>query len=123
MEIKGGNMKNVLVVLLMLIMTVFSTEKLKSGSFKSALSDKYGLPLDDGTYKVTFKFYDSSKDGVLLDEEIKLVKCKDGICLADLKSLQKLAKDGYDVIWIGVKTDNIPETTFRIKKYLDRQIN
>lgn len=122
MGTKGGKMKKVLLVLMVFAVALFSADKLKSGNFKSALSDRYGLPLDDGTYKVTFKLYDSSKDGVLLDEEVKLVKCKDGLCLAELKSLQKLAKDGYSVVWIGIKTDNLPETTFRIKKFLDKQV-
>ena len=115
-------MKRILVILLMLAVVVFGVEKMKNRNFKSTLSDKYGLPLDDGTYKVTFKFYDSSKDGVLLEEEVKLVKCEDGICIAELESLQKLAKDGYTIIWIGIKTDNIPESVFRIKKYLDKPI-
>jgi hypothetical protein len=122
METKGGEMKKVIVILLVLAAVAFGLEKMKSQDFKSTLSDKYGLPLDDGTYKVTFKFYDSSKDGILLDEEVKIVKCKDGLCLAELKSLQKLAKEGYDIVWIGIKTDNIPETSFRIKKYLDKQL-
>ncbi len=122
METKEEMMKKVLVILLMLAVVVFGVERLKPSNFKSALSDKYGLPLDDGTYKVTFKFYDSSKDGVLLEEEVKLVKCKDGICIAELKSIQKLVRDGYDVVWIGIKTDNIPESTFRIRKYLDKPI-
>ena len=106
----------------MLVVVVFGMERLKPSNFKSALSDKYGLPLDDGTYKVTFKFYDSSKNGVLLEEEVKLVKCEDGVCNAELKSLKKLVKDGYDVVWIGIKTDNIKESTFRIKKYLDKPV-
>ena len=113
-------MKKVLVILLVLAAVVFGVGRMKSVNFKSALCNKYGLPLDDGTYRVTFKFYDSSKEGILLEEEIKLVKCKDGICITDLKSLQKLAKDGYDVVWIGIKTDNIPESSFRIRKYLDK---
>lgn len=123
METKGGKMKKVIVILLVLAAVIFGAAKMKSQDFKSTLSDKYGLPLDDGTYKVTFKFYDSSKDGILLEEEVKLVKCKNGICLATLISLQKLAKNGYKIVWIGIKTDNIPETTFRIKKYLDLQLN
>ena len=115
-------MKKVLVVLLMLAVVVFGVERMKNQNFKSTLSDKYGLPLDDGTYQVTFKFYDSSKDGILLEEEVKLVKCKDGICIAELKSLARLANNGYDVVWIGIKTDNIQESAFRIKKYLDKPV-
>ncbi len=106
----------------MLAVVVFGVERMKTQNFKSTLSDKYGLPLDDGTYKVTFKFYDSSKDGILLEEEVKLVKCDDGICVTELKSLQKLVKDGYNVVWIGIKTDNIKESTFRIKKYLEKPV-
>lgn len=120
MEAKEEMMKKILVILLMLAAVAFSVERMKDQSFKSALSNKYGLPLDDGTYRVTFKFYDSSKDGILLGEEVKLIKCKDGICIANLKSLQKLANNGYDVVWIGIKTDNIRESFFRIKKYLDK---
>ena len=116
-------MMKVLVILLMLTVVVFGVGRMKTQNFKSTLSDKYGLPLDDGTYRVTFKFYDSSKDGVLLEEEVKLVKCKDGICIAELKSLQKLVRDGYDVVWIGIKTDNIPESTFRVRNYLDKTVN
>ena len=106
----------------MLATVAFSTQRMKDQSFKSALSNKYGLPLDDGTYRVTFKFYDSSKDGILLKEEVKLVKCEDGICIAKLESLPKLVKDGYSVVWIGIKTDNIQESAFRIKKYLDKPV-
>jgi len=122
METKGGEMKKVIVILLMLAAVVFGAAKMKSQNFKSALSDKYGLPLDDGTYKVTFKFYDSSKDGILLDEEIKLVSCENGVCITVLETLQKLVKEGYSIVWIGIKTDNIPESSFRIRKYLDKQI-
>lgn len=113
-------MKKVLLVLMMLTVALLGVEKLKSGNFKSTLSDKYGLPLDDGTYKVTFKFYDSLNGGELLGEEVKLVKCEDGICITDLKSLKDLAGKGYTTVWISVKTDNIPETTFRIKKFLEK---
>ena len=113
-------MKKVVVILLMLAAVMFGMERMKSQNFKSALSDKYGLPLDDGTYRVTFKFYDSSKDGVLLEEEVKLAKCENGICIADLHSLQKLANKGYSIVWISIKTDNISETSFRIRKYLDK---
>ena len=115
-------MKKVLVVLLMLATVAFSVQRMKNQSFKSTLSDKYGLPLDDGTYRVTFKFYDSSKNGSLLEEEIKRVKCEDGVCIAKLESLQKLAKRGYDIVWIGIKTDNIKENAYRVRKYLDKPV-
>ncbi|MCK5760304.1 MAG: hypothetical protein KAH33_03360 [Candidatus Delongbacteria bacterium] len=113
-------MKKVLVIVLMFVTLVFSTEKMKPANFKSTLADKYGLPLDDGTYKVTFKFYDSVKEGILLDEEVKLVKCKDGICISELKSLKVFADEGRSIVWISIKADNIPESSFRIKKYLDK---
>ena len=104
----------------MLATLVFSTGRMKPTNFKSTLADKYGLPLDDGTYKVTFKFYDSAKEGILLEEEVKLVKCKDGICISELKSLKKFADEGRSIVWISIKTDNILESNFRIKKYLDK---
>ena len=115
-------MKRVLLVLLMLATVVFGVQRMETQKFKSALSDKYGLPLDDGTYGVTFKFYDSAKNGTMLEEESKKVKCKDGVCNIELKTLQILANKGYLVVWIGIKTDNIKESTFRIKKYLDKPV-
>ena len=113
-------MKKVLVVTLMLVVVVFGVSKMKDVNFKSALSDKYGLPLDDGTYTVTFKFYDSAKNGILLDEESKKIKCENGICITELNTLQTFADKGYSVVWIGIKTDDIPESVFRIKKYLEK---
>ena len=113
-------MKKIIVMILVLAFVVLGTEKIRPADFKSTLSDKYGLPLDDGSYKVTFSIYSSYKGGELLNKEIKTVKCEDGICLTNLETLQDLAKKGHSIVWISIKTDNIPETTFRIKKYLDK---
>lgn len=113
-------MKYMVLFLIVVSGLVFSIEKIQKANFRTVMSDIGGMPLDDGTYEVTFRFYDSRINGNFISEETQFVECKDGTCKVFLSRLSELEKQGYTEVWVSVKTDDSPETTFRTRVFLDK---
>lgn len=115
-------MKVLLTTLLLLAAMLFSAERLNNDpdrKLRIIMTDIEGMPLEDGFYNVKFMIYDKNKDGILIDEKSDYVESKNGVCrLSELVTAELEAK-GYKDIWISLKIENQPETTFRTRIFLD----
>jgi len=117
-------MKIFLVMCLMLMTMLLSAAKSEmldpDQRMRIIMTDEAGMPLEDGFYNVTFRIYDSPRDGNLIAERTENVESKNGVC----KICDQIAEDfksrGYREIWVSVMIESYPETMFRTRIFLDR---
>lgn len=115
-------MKMFLMMCLMLTAVLFSAEKLNPDQrMRIIMTDEAGMPLEDGFYNVTFRIYDSARDGNMIEERTENVESKNGVCKMCGQIAEDFKSRGYKEIWVSVKIESYPETRFRTRIFLDRE--
>jgi len=89
-------------------------------SLRVIMTDTDGMPLEDGFYNVTFRIYDKSRDGILIDEKVERVESKNGVCRLCDRIISEVKAKGYNEVWVALKIETQPESKFRIRIFLDR---
>ncbi len=115
-------MKRIMLMLILAAAMLFSAAKLniEQRDRKIIMTDEEGYPLEDGFYNVTFRIYDSVRDGSLLAEKTEIVESKDGVCkMCEGVIAPDLHAKGYKEVWITMKIEEFPETKHRIRIFLD----
>lgn len=113
-------MKSLIVMLLMIGSMLFPVGKLDPG-FRNRLimTDEAGMPLDDGFYTVTFRIYDSNRDGSVLAEKTADVESNNGVCRMCEDLLDDFNQKGLKEIWISLQIEDQPENKFRTRIFLE----
>lgn len=113
-------MKRLMVLLLIIGSMLFSVEKLNP-EFKSRLimTDDGGMPMDDGYYNVTFRIYDSNRNGSLISEKTANIESKNGVCQMSEELLNEFIQKGFKEVWISLQIENQPENEFRTRVFLE----
>ena len=113
-------MRYIVLILIMLSCVSFGVNKLRPiENLTAIMTDEKGLPLDDGFYNVTFRVYDSPKEGNLLSEKTEKVESVNGTCKLCHQKLQEMSQKGYKEVWVSLKIENYPESKFRIRVFFD----
>lgn len=113
-------MKRLIVMLLMIVSMLISDGKLDPGlRNRLIMTDGSGMPLDDGLYNVTFRIYDSSREGSVLSEKTANVESKNGVCQMCEELLTDCIQKGYKEVWISTQIEDQPEGRFRTRVFLE----
>jgi len=83
-------------------------------NYQGRLTDKDDNPLI-GNFLVTFRFYDTDKDGLPIWEEGHILNIKNGMFNVLMGSVKPLELDFNKALWLGVEISSDGEMTPRIK--------
>jgi hypothetical protein len=83
-------------------------------NYQGRLTDKDDNPLT-GNFLVTFRFYDTEKDGQAIWEESHILNIKNGIFSVLMGSVKPLEIDFNKDLWLGMEVASDGEMTPRIK--------
>ncbi len=115
-------MKMIITMLMLTTALLFSAERMRTDpdrNLRVIMTDTEGMPLEDGFYNVSFRIYDKSIDGVLIDEKAEYVESKNGVCRISDLTVSELLSKGYKEVWVALKIEDLPETKFRTRIFLD----
>jgi hypothetical protein len=102
-----------IVLIVLCVCTTALAQIPQTVSYQGVLTDGAGTPVADGTYNITFNFYDATSGGSALWTETQAVAVTGGIFSAILGSTAPLALAFDRPYWLGVSVDGGAELSPR----------